>query len=240
MGMTSLIITDPAITNPTWFLGSFEFREPMTTATDFLVALVCWYVVYRLVKTPKNQRNSRYFKLILGYFTCFAIGMTSAAWLGHGLQAYLDPKFKIIGWGMGATGIMLLQLTSFLIIQPGVKMRWHQLFHWLFIVEWLLAVGLMISPWSSFMVTQINSTFGLILLVLPMHFYNLVKMRDQRSKRIILALAYSAIPGFIYSNAISLHPWLNYHDISHLLMAGFMILMYRGLRQFSMIPKTFD
>ena len=83
------------ILNPTIFIGNFEWREPVTTLTDFLVAIVAFlgYLKFRSYKNKKSL-SFNYFKY---YFLCFAVGMTSAAWFGHGLQAYVGPEFKRIG-----------------------------------------------------------------------------------------------------------------------------------------------
>ena len=73
------------ILNPTIYLGNFEWREPITTLTDFMVAIVASFGYYKF-KSYKGIKSSSftYFKF---YFLCFAVGMTSAAWLGHGLAS---------------------------------------------------------------------------------------------------------------------------------------------------------
>jgi len=98
------------ILNPTTFIGNFEWREPVTTLTDFLVAIVAsiGFIKFLKYKGEKSKR-SHYFKL---HFLFFAIGMTSAAWFGHGLQAYVGPEYKRIGWVMAATGLRMFGLGS--------------------------------------------------------------------------------------------------------------------------------
>ena len=103
------------ILNPTIYLGSFEWREPITTLTDFLVAIVAIFGYYKF-KSYKGIKSSN-FNFFKFYFLCFAVGMTSAAWLGHGLQAYVGPEFKRIGWICGATALLLFGLGSFDLIK---------------------------------------------------------------------------------------------------------------------------
>lgn len=206
--------------------------EPVTTLTDFLVAIVCW-VSYFLI-TRINNPGSEAFPWFKRYFLIFAIGMTSAAWLGHGLQAYVTPEFKAIGWICGATGLMFLQFGSFQLIKSNLKPGLRKALQVVFVAQWLTAVGFMlyrlnIGIVEAFKVTQINSVVALIVLVLPMHIYAYKVVKISGSKLVIGALAYSAIPGLVYSNQISISRWFNYHDISHVLMAIFMSFMFYGL-----------
>jgi len=41
----------------------------------------------------------------------------------------------------------------------------------------------------------------------------------------------------VYNNQLSGGQWFNYHDISHVLMATFMFLMYRSVRELAFIKR---
>ena len=222
-----------SILNPTIFIGDFEWQEPVTTLTDFLVAIVCWVAFFLF---SKNDKSSITYKWFRAYFLIFAIGMTSAAWLGHGLQAYVVPEMKLIGWLCGATGILFLQTGSFRLIRnklPKILQRFLPIW---FVLQWLVAVVLMLTRISegialAFQVTQVNSAIGFMVFLLPMHVFSWKKLGVKQSRIIVIATFYSAIPGFVYSNQISIHRWFNYHDISHVLMAIFMTIMFLGLNR---------
>lgn len=229
------------ILNPTVWLGEFEWREPVTTLTDFLVALVCWFAVYRFVSLPKSSRNPVSYMWFRNYFITFAIGMTSAAWFGHGLQAYITPRYKVIGWMYGATGLMMLQFGSFQLIRQNLPKFLTRILPIIFISEWAVVIFLMANPTTSnFMVTQINSVVALIILVLPMHLFLWKSVKNVVGRNVVLTLIYSAVPGIIYSNQVSLHHWFNYHDISHVLMAVFMSLMFVSLYRLSDVRHRQD
>ena len=97
--------------NPTVFIGDFQWREPITTLTDFLVAIVALIGFIKFSKFKGEKKRSFYYYKY--YFLFFAIGMTSAAWIGHGLQAYLEPEYKRIGWFCGSSALLMLGLGSF-------------------------------------------------------------------------------------------------------------------------------
>lgn len=219
-----------SILNPTIFIGAFEWREPVTTFTDFLVSVVAFYAFYRLhTYTGKKVKHFAYYKY---YFLCFAIGMCSAAWFGHALQAYVGPRMKIIGWCMSATGFVFLAWASLKEITPLLP-TWvtKSLQTWI-LLQYLIMLPLTIHPaTSNFILPQINSTIMLMVLILPMHLFNYWQTKNQGSFLIILAIAYGVVPGFVYNLQFSFGRWFNYHDISHVLMAIFMLLMYQGIRQ---------
>ncbi len=218
-----------SILNPTLEMGNFIWTEPVTTLTDFLVALVCLFAVYRFSQIPADKRRKGVYPLLTGYFILFAIGMTSAAWLGHGFQHYIGPEYKIIGWLCGAAGLLLLQIASLRLAKNKLGSSVYGILLILFMLEWAVVSFLVINPSTrSFVVTQVNSVIALIICVAPLQFINFKRNEDLASRAVMIALAYSVIPGLVYSNQISLGKWFNYHDISHVLMAGFMFLMYKA------------
>lgn len=215
------------ILNPTVFIGGLELREPVTTLTDFLVAIVALIGYIKFSKTKdRNHKGFNYFKY---YFLFFAIGMCSAAWIGHGLQAYIDPVFKKIGWVFGTTGLLMLGLGSFIEIKTVSNPKWHAFFKNVFIVQYLFFVLILIHPnWSSFTLAQISSCVSLLVFILPIHIFNYSKQKATGSLIIISTICYSIFPGLVYNNQLSFSKWFNYHDISHVLMAIFMLLMIYG------------
>lgn len=223
-----------SVLNPTVFVGEFEWMEPVTTLTDFLVALVCWSAYYFFRRLKNSEAPS--YPWFRKYFLVFAIGMTIAAWLGHGFQAYISPSYKAIGWICGATGLMFLQMGSLKLVQKRLSNKVQKLLPKWFVFQWIAAVCLMtyflsVGIEQAFKVTQFNSVLALWGFVLPMHVFAYKKLEIVASKLVIIALLYSAIPGTVYSQQLSISNWFNYHDISHVLMAIFMTIMFLGLYQ---------
>ena len=215
------------ILNPTVFIGDFQWREPITTLTDFLVAIVALIGFIKFSKFKGIKKRSFYYYKY--YFLFFAIGMTSAAWIGHGLQEYIGPEYKRIGWFCGSSALLMLGLGSFNEIKILIKNTWFVFLTSLFIIQYLCFVFLLLHPvLSDFIFAQISSTVALILFIFPIHIYNYVKQKSKGSLIVISTIAYSIIPGLIYNNQVSFSRWFNYHDISHVLMAIFMCLMIAG------------
>ncbi len=216
--------------NPTIFVGALEWREPITTLTDFLIGLIGFYAFYRL-QTYKGEKREN-FNLYKYYFLCFAIGMTSAAWFGHALQAYVGPRMKIIGWFMSATGFLCFGWATLIEVKSLIpKWLFSGLWAWM-LIQYLLVAGLMIHPdYSNFMIPQINSTVFLIFMILPLHIFNYMTIKSPGSYWIACTIVYGIVPGIAYNSQFSLSRWFNYHDISHCLMAIFIFLMFLGIKR---------
>jgi hypothetical protein len=224
------------ILNPTIFLGNFEWREPITTLTDQLVAIVA-LIGFLKFKSYSGIKSTSYpfFKY---YFLCFAIGMTSAAWLGHGLQAYVGPEFKRIGWVCGASGLLFFGLGSFVETKSQLAHTLYIVLKSIFIGQYILFVVLMLYPaTSNFIYAQLSSTVSLIAFILPLHVLNYYKTKSIGSGYISLTIGYSILPGWVYNNQVSFSRWFNYHDISHVLMTIFMIFMILSTSKLSLLGK---
>ncbi len=224
---------DP-ILNPTLWIGSFEWREPVTTLTDFLTALVCFYAFYHFSKYKGKQSQS--FVNYKFYFLFFAIGMTSAAWFGHGLQAYVGFNWKIIGWVMSATALLSMEIGSIKELKNIIPNKIISLLQVLFIVQYVVMVSLMISS-KNFVIPQLNSTISLVLFVIPIQLIAYIQTKKIGHAYIFGAIIYGALPGLIYNNQISVSKWFNYHDISHVLMAIFMFVIFKGTSNISFLKR---
>lgn len=230
--------TDP-ILNPTLHLGFIEWREPVTTLTDFMVALVAMYGFYRFF-TYEGEKSTA-FKTYQNYFVFLAIGMTSAAFIGHGLQAYLSPAWKAIGWVLSTTGQLFLVLASInqLAYKWSYKLRHY--FKTAMLLKYFVFLAMVFIPATrDFRLVQINSSIDLVGIVLPLQFIFYKDTKIQGSLIVIIGLLYAIIPGFIFSNQISLDKWFNYHDISHVLMCIYMFFMFFGTFNMSTHPEHLE
>lgn len=225
-----------SILNPSLFINSIEWREPVTTLTDFLVAIAAMYALFRFV-SYKGEKGSFYYRYQI-YFLCFAIGMTCAAWLGHGLQAYISPRWKTIGWFMSATGQLFLITASI----DQLKISWGKRFRntakGLAILKYVVFALIIFNPdTSSFRWVQYNSSIDLIALILPLQLFFYSKTKMKGSLILVLAIVYAVIPGLIFSSELSIGRWFNFHDISHTMMALFMLFMFYGSYTLVTHPK---
>ena len=221
------------VLNPTIFIGELEIREPITSLTDFLTACVSGVSFFLFLFYKKNSKNKS-FVFFKFYFLCYFIGMTSAAFLGHAFQAYLPKEVKIIGWVFSAMGQFFLSIATLKVMGNTISKKWISFFNLLLIVQLSVFIFLMIHPsYSDFKIAQIAGSSVLIGFILPMHIFNFLKTKSEGSKAIILAIVYALIPALVYNNQFSISRWFNYHDISHVLMSIFILLMFYASKKLS-------
>jgi hypothetical protein len=223
-----------SILNPSIFFGSFELREPVTSLTDFMVGITCWIAVWYYHKNKADGSDTwMYYR---NYFLFFAIGMTSAAWLGHGFQAYISPKWKMIGWLCSLSGQMFLAQGSLIEIKSMISEKLSKTIKVLIYSQYLILVGLILYPETSdFKFAQIGAALALSGFVLPMQLFHFIKSKNKGSLLIVVSIVYGLAPGFVFNNQISVNRWFNYHDISHVLVCVLMILMIFGTRKLALL-----
>lgn len=206
-------------------LFGVQVLEPVTSLTDFITALVCFYAFYRLSRLNLSSRMYQYFRY---YFLLTGIATTCAAFIGHAFLYLFSFEWKMIGWVFSATGILAIEWATLLFVRPQLSDR---LFRWLstgtllkYLAFWVLMLTI-----KSFLVTQINAAIGLVGVVLTLQASHYWKTNHPGSRGVTLAILFSFLPAITYNTKLTFHVYFNHHDISHLLMATCMYLMYRGI-----------
>ena len=84
-------------------------QEPVTTFTDVLVALACFYAFWRLQKDRLVGKTIFYLKL---YFIFMGVATLMGGILGHGFLYLFSEAWKIPGWFLSMFSIMLIERSS--------------------------------------------------------------------------------------------------------------------------------
>ena len=92
--------------SPPITLYGVQILEPVTSLTDLITALVCFYAFYRLSKLDRHGKVYTYFRY---YFLWTGIATTCAAFIGHAFLYLFSFEWKMIGWAFSATGILFIE-----------------------------------------------------------------------------------------------------------------------------------
>lgn len=229
-------VVDP-IMNPTIFLGSFEFREPVTTLTDAVVSLVCIYAFFRFLRYKGEKSEG--FNLFKIFFLLFGLGIMASAMFGHALVAYFDPDWKTIGWALNSFAQIFLGLAILKELESVMKPSITKFVKVFFILQVLVFVVLIVNPLTrNFIYAQLCTVISLILLVLPMQIYNYRKTKSKASMFFIIAILIGLLPAVVFNFKLGFGRWFNHHDISHVAMASMMYFMYKGASRFAFLKKN--
>ncbi|MEM6802182.1 MAG: hypothetical protein AAF696_12310 [Bacteroidota bacterium] len=219
------------ILNPTVFYQGWEIREPVTSATDLLTGVVS---LFAFIYLGMMKSISPIVGQMRAYFILMAISMGFAGIAGHAMQAYISWEWKMIGWSFGAMAVCMLEQASITALQDKLGDKyslWLRIFAVLHLIIFFIAIA--IPATRSFSAVKINSTIGLVGLVLPLHAYNLLSQKVKSSFWIVLAMIWALIPAYVYNMEVSISRWFNFHDISHVLMSIYTVYLFLGAKSFA-------
>lgn len=209
---------------PSIDLYGIRIDEPVTTITDLVVSVVCFYAFYNLNKIAlKNQVhwNLKYYFLSMGMATLIG-GL-----IGHGFLYLFSFAWKLPGWLTSMFSIALLERASIMFAKPLVKPKIGNFFAWMNLIELSTFVIVTFSTLNFFFV-EVHSAYGLLVIVTSFNYWVYRKTKKDASKIFLIAVGISAISALIFMNKIGIGPWFNHFDISHILMAISAFVFYKG------------
>jgi hypothetical protein len=224
------------ILNPTinWF--GLTIQEPVTSATDFITSLVCLYSFLRLTSLGGT---GKVYQLLRLYFLTMSVAMGFAAFAGHAFQSYLTTDHKAIGWSFSAVAICVLEIASAEIIKDQLGVRIIRGLQTIMILHLAIFMLLLLnSETRNFDMVKASTAIGLIGFVLPIHFYHWYKTRHIGSRWFVIAVLWAMLPAIVFNLEISVSRWFNFHDISHVLMAAYTLILFRGSKRFSNVSEN--
>ncbi len=224
------------ILNPTIYWFGLTIQEPVTTATDFITAMVCLYSFFRLTSMGGS---GLVYQLLRLYFITMFVAMGFAAFAGHAFQSYLSADHKAIGWGFSAIAIGVLEIASAEIVKEQLGIKTIRRLQAVMILHaFIFFILLFNTETRNFNMVKTSTSIGLIGFVLPIHFYHWYKTRHIGSQWFVIAVLWAIIPAIVFNLEISVSRWFNFHDISHVMMAAFTLILFRGSKKFSNANKN--
>jgi len=212
------------IPQPSIDLYGIRIDEPVTTATDLLVSVVCFVAFYRLTKLSLPGKTQLYFRL---YFLLMSIATFFGGLIGHGFLYALSFPWKLPGWIVSMLSVALIERSSIERAKPLIDPRVGRFFLILNLIE-LATIMTITMTALDFKWVEFHSGYGLLGVVLPFHSYTWYRTRDKGSLLVIIAVLAASCAALVFMNKLSIHTWFNYLDISHVMMAIGAYVFYRG------------
>lgn len=210
--------------NPSLDLFGLRIDEPITAFTDIMVALVGFIAFYKTA-SAENQRSVSLYRM---FFLFTAISTLIAAILGHAFAYYFGFNARFIGWIFGAFGVAFAQ---FAVIFNTKEIFNPVIFKGLVILNVIeiIAVTFLIFLEKSFIVIELHSAFGLVIMVTILETYNYYRTRSQLSRNMVYGVMLAIAAVICHITKLAISQWFNHLDISHLLMAASLYVMYKGV-----------
>lgn len=210
--------------NPTIYIGGLRIDEPITTITDLLFCAVCFFAFFktRNLSVDKAVNLYRWFFLLTGLSTLVA------ALIGHAFLYHFGFEAKIYGWIFGVFGISFAQFAALYHTRRSIS---ETLFKTLFVIgciEVVVAFVLTFVVWS-FIVVEVHTAFGLVLMVTILEAIHYKKTRSRLSINMIYGVGLAVIAVIFHISKLAPSVWFNHIDVSHIFMALSMYMMYKGV-----------
>jgi len=206
--------------------------EPVTTLTDIIIAAICFYAFFRLIRiSGKQHLYLTYFFLILGTGT-FLGGV-----IGHGFLYLLSPGWRLPGWLISMVSVATIQHASIMIFSKYASRLTIRMLTWQNILV-LTAFMVLTTVTQDFMLTVVYTTYGLLIVVGSLHMINYAKSRSQGSLWFLAAVGTGLASGIVFVFKWNLFEWINNMDVSHMLLAFAVYIIYLGARNFILTPSS--
>lgn len=211
---------------PSIELFGILIQEPVTTATDLVVSVVCFYA---FSKIRKMDRNSVY-NFYAWYFFAMGVATAFGGIIGHGFLYVFGFPWKLTGWLVSMFAVTLLERATIEHVGLSVNKKVLKVLRLINILEFIAFVFIVIYTLDFFMV-QVHAAYGFLAVVTSLHLYNIKRVGSVSSKIMLAAVGVSSLAALIFMNEIGISKWFNHYDISHIFMAVCAWTFYEGVKK---------
>lgn len=213
-----------AYIQPSVEILNLRIDEPITTATDLLLAAICFFAYFRIRQLESTGRIRWYFKY---YFLTLGLGALTGGLLGHAFFYKLSPEWKLVSWLLTLLSVGLMAHALLEMARPYVKPRITKL---IFRTNlFVLAIATFYTLWTlAFLPVKYYTIFGMVVLVGSLSLFIYQRTASRGLVKLMVALGIGLLSVLIFSYELGLSPWFNHNDISHLILSYSAFGMYKG------------
>jgi hypothetical protein len=189
--------------------------EPMTLATDYVLAGVSGWLCFLLFKNSRQQKSRKFWALA---FAALALGaFLGGTWHGFG-QSDVLWKATVLAVGVASFGMVAGSAFAVLSGKPRTVVLAFALAKLLIYSAWML-----VHDDFIFVVVDTGIAFA---AVAALHLWKL-------NGWILAGVAVSVAAALVQASGLALHQHFNHNDLYHVIQIAAMALLYRGARRLS-------
>lgn len=206
---------------------NIRIDEPITTLTDVLLAVICYYAFVRIGKLESSERSRNYFRF---YFLVLGTGALTGGLLGHAFQYTLADEWKLASWILTPVSVALMVQALLEVARPWLAGRTLALISWFNIL--MLIPVLVITIWSvNFSPVKYYASFGLVVVAGSLCCFSYQKNRNRGVPAIMAGIGLGIVSAVIYSLEYGFSAWFNHRDIGHIILCFSVFFVYKGVRR---------
>ena len=210
-----------------------RLQEPITTFTDLLVTVVCFYAYWKINKSGISSKAVQYIKY---YFVLMGIGIALGGLIGHGFHYAFTPEWKCLGWVLGMFAVLFFEFSALEYTSNLIPPKWHKILVGFSIIELIIALTFTVL-FVNFKYVQYHMLYGFIVVVFSLHLLIYYKTNDNGSRWIMAGVAMLVIAISAFSYRVAPHVWFNHNDLSHVIIAVATYLFLKGALHLGEPPK---
>ncbi len=214
-------------------LLNIKILEPVTLLTDVLTAFLSIAIFLKINNTHKNSLLKKFW---MCFFLFFGFS-TFLSGIGHGFMEYSGKYFLYFAWILGCIGVFSIEMASIMLIK---KRKLEKIFNYFIVIKLLTAI-IFVFILGNFLAVTISTAIGLLGIKMGIRISEYKKHKNNFDKLIIIAIIIAIAPALIHTFKISISPWFNHKDISHVILAISIYVFYKGvsleLESKKFIPK---
>ena len=205
---------------------NLRIDEPITTLTDVLLAIICYYAFIRIGKLETTARSGNYFRF---YFLVLGTGALTGGLLGHAFLYRLADEWKLVSWILTPLSVALMVQALLEVARPLLSGRSALMISWFNILT--LIPVLAITIWSvSFAPVKYYAFFGLVVMAGSLCFFIFKKSRNRGVPVLMGGIGIGVVSAIIYSLEWGFSAWFNHRDLGHIILCFSVYFVYRGVR----------
>lgn len=216
-------------------VGNIVIMEPVTVLTDLLIAAICFYGWYKLKK--HHFKEHRVVRLYRGFLLTMGLATAYGGIMGHALQHYFGFAWKVPGWYISMLSVALAERGAIMHARPYLKEKigdFLAFFNVFELVAFMVAAGITLK----FIYVEVHAVYGMLLVVFSFETYVYVKVKDQGSKNIMIAIVFAFLAMVVHLTHLTIDVYFNHLDLSHCLMAVSIWYIVRGLSRMHFETKA--
>ncbi len=213
-----------AIRQPDVFVFGLRIQEPMTSGTDIIIAIMCFWFFYKLNKRQDGQQTSF---LMKWHFLFLGLATLSGGLFGHAFLYLVNDWWKLPGWYMSMISIMFIERAAIEHSAKVFKPKLIKALLFLNIAE-LVIIAILTGITINFKFVQFHSFYGLVCIVLPFHWYVYSKTKNQGSKWTLVGIGVMILGAPAFNIPIIIHEFFNHKDLSHVIIMASIWYLYKG------------
>ena len=211
-------------TQPSIELFNIRIDEPVTTATDLILAAICFYAYYRIRQQETRGKIKGYFKY---YFLTLGIGTLTGGLLGHAFLYSMSPSWKLVSWIFTLISVAIISHGLIELSRPLIKPIYTRLVTRVNIL--IMSMALLYTLYTlAFSAVKYYTIFGMFVVVGSLSYVIYQRTGSRGVVKLMIGVGVGLISAFVFSFELGLSPWFNHNDISHIILSFSAFTVYKG------------